>query len=81
MSRRSPGWQVLQAVCAIVGVLACLAFVLSVVPFVVMITFNAVAPVFWKSAPHLTFIQSWCVVTLVSVISGLLRTTFTVKKD
>lgn len=65
------------AVGAVVALLAATVALLLVSPFVFMVCWNYVAPVIWKAAPDLTFLQSLAVVIAARI---LFKPNVTVKK-
>lgn len=80
--RKQFGWlEGIVALCVGLVAVCGIALLLCITPFLFMLAFNVVVPVFWHGAPHLTFLQAWCAVLLMGLISGTIRVTANRKKD
>jgi hypothetical protein len=53
--------------------LAVLCVVVLIVPWMIMMLWNWLAPIFWAAAPHLTLFQSIGVWLFLSILGGFFR--------
>ena len=58
-----------NCITALVIVILCMAFT----PYVFMLLWNWLAPIFWSCAPILTFWQSFGIVILLGIIGSFFR--------
>lgn len=58
-----------NCITALVKVILCMAFT----PYVFMLLWNWLVPIFWSNAPILTFWQSFGIVVLLSIIGSFFR--------
>jgi Sec-independent protein secretion pathway component TatC len=54
----------------VIGIALVVGIILAIPPYLFMLCFNFVAPVFYANAPQLTFIQSLAAVVLARIIFG-----------
>ena len=64
--------EVLSKVFALILFVVLLLLILSITPFILMLTWNWLAPTFWVAAPHLTFFQSVGISVFLSLVGTLL---------
>ena len=60
---------IINCIAALVIIILCMAFT----PYVFMLLWNWLVPIFWSGAPILTFWQSFGVVILLGIIGSFFR--------
>lgn len=58
---------------AIIGIGLAIAVLVSLSAWALMALFNWIVPIFWVTAPHLTFWQALGVMILLSIIGSFFR--------